>query len=183
MRPGRDIPYLPRLIVSAAFLVASVFGSAVFADDQVRFQRSNHLVSDLDQAFRVYRDVLGLKLEAVRALPRGGYAYDLFQVPATATLRFAVFSSPSQKNILALTEVKEAGELTLQEPFRFPRVAIVIESPDFDNVINRAMGEGLMLFDENAFVASDGRRGRQRGFHDHDGNLIVVYKISAETDK
>lgn len=183
MQFGRDIPRLRHLVASAIFLAASLCTPQVFADDQMRFQRSNHLVSDLDRSLRVYRDVLGLKLEAVRTLPRGGYAYDLFQIPATATLRFAVFSSPSQKNILALTEVKEAGELPHQEPFRFPRVAIVLESPDFDHVIRRAEVEGLTLFDENAFATSDGRPGRQRGFHDHDGNLIVVYKISAETDK
>lgn len=183
MLPCRDIPWVRRFVGSAAFLIASLFTFQVSADDQVRFQRSNHLVSDLDQAFRVYRDVLGLKPEAVRTLPRGGYAYDLFQIPATATLRFAVFSSPSQDNILALTEVKGVDAQEHQEPFRFPRVAIVLESPDFDSVITRAVGEGLTLFDENAFVTSDGLPGRQRGFHDHDGNLIVIYKISEETDK
>ncbi len=183
MRFGRDITGAWCLVVGVAFLTACLFTSTAYADDQVRFQRSNHLVSDLDQAFRVYRDVLGLNLEAVRTLPLGGYAYDLFQIPATAALRFAVFSSPSQKNILALTEVRGVDGLDHHEHFRFPRVAIVLESPEFDTVIRRAEGEGLMLFDENAFTTSDGRPGRQRGFHDHDGNLIVVYKISEETDK
>ncbi len=183
MWPGRDIPCGRHLITGVAMLVVSFFTPTAYADDGIRFQRSNHLVSNLDRAFRVYRDVLGLKLEAVRTLPRGGYAYDLFQIPSTAALRFAVFSSPSQENILALTEVRGVDGLDHQEPFRFPRMAIVLESREFDTVIRRAEGEGLMLFDENAFTTSDGRSGRQRGFHDHDGNLIVVYKISEETDK
>ncbi len=172
-----NIRNLWRLAPYAFFCALMVGGAQAVAQDEVRFQRSNHLISDLDTALSVYRDVLGLKLVAVRALPKGGYAYELFQLPAEADLRFAVLSSDSQSNILALTEVKNTSFFEAGGQSALSRVGIVLEVQDFDGVIARAKTAGLTMFAENAFTTSDGGAGRQQGLLDFDHNLIVIYQI------
>lgn len=174
---------IPRYFASIMLLLSFMGGlpAAAGADEPtsaVRFQRTNHLVADLEKALRVYRDVLGMTLVAVRDLPADGYAYEIFQVPRSATLRFAVLATPSQSNVVALTEVKglEAEAAHIQP--HLPRSGIVLEFADFDGVIERAKREGLRVFEENLLKTSDGRMGRQQGFIDHDNNLIVAYVIN-----
>lgn len=173
----RNIRNFWRFAYYAIFFASIFLGPQAAAQDQVRFQRSNHLVSDLDTALGVYRDVLGLTLVAVRDLPKGGYAYELFQLPAEADLRFAVFSTATQPNIVALTEVKNISLFEVADQPGASRVGVVLETQDFDGVIARAKTAALKVFSENAFATADGRKGRQQGFLDFDGNLIVVYQI------
>lgn len=140
----------------------------------VRFQRSNYIVSDLDKALPVYCDVLGLELVFVKDSAEDSYSYEVFQIDRKAKMRFAVLAAPGQPNVMALTELKGI-ELPAQP---LPnRSAIVLECVDFDGVAERAKAAGLKVFEESVLETKDGRKGREGGFLDHDGNLIVIYLI------
>lgn len=158
-------------------LLVTLFTTGVSAE-AVRFQRSNLLIGNLDKALSLYRDVLRFKLEAVRDLPAGGYAYELFEIPTNASLRFAVLSSGSQINVLALTEVTGPGTPMRLSGEISPRSGLVLEVSDFDLVFEKLEQMSLRILDENAFETSDGRKGSQRGFRDYDDNLIILYTLA-----
>ena len=140
----------------------------------VRFQRANYIVRDLDRALPVYTDVLGLDLVFVKESAEDSYSYEVFQIDRAAKMRFAVLGTPTQPNCMALTELKDIELADVPLP---NRSAIVLECTDFDGVMNRAKAAGLTVFEEGNLVTKDGRKGRELGFLDHDGNLIVIYLI------
>lgn len=140
----------------------------------VRFQRANYVVSDLDRALPVYCDVLGLEVVFIKDSAEDSYSYEVFQIDKKADMRFAVLAAPGQPNVMALTELKgiDLPEMPLPS-----RSAIVLECTDFDGVLARAKAAGLKVFEESVLETKDGRKGREGGFLDHDGNLIVIYLI------
>lgn len=145
----------------------------------VRFQRSNYVVSDLDRALPVYTDILGLDLMFVKDSAEDSYSYEVFQIDRSATMRFAVLGTPTQPNCMALTELKGIDLPKVPLP---SRSGIVLECTDFDGVKARAQAAGLKVFEEGSLVTKDGRTGRELGFLDHDGNLIVIYLILTHPD-
>ncbi len=140
----------------------------------LRFQRANYVVSDMDRALGVYCDVLGLEVAFMKDSPEDSYSYDVFQIDKSAKIRFAVLSAPDQPRCMALTEL--TGIDLAPQPLP-NRAAIVIEATDFDGVYDRAKAAGLTVFEESTLETNDGRKGREGGFLDHDGNLIVIYLI------
>lgn len=140
----------------------------------VRVQRTNLVVADLERAFRVYRDVLGFKVEFVLERGEGRYTYTVFQIPAEAETGFAALSSKGQLRSLALTEITG---IDLPEPRLPSSHALVLEVDDFDGALERARAEGLHIFPEETLHTHDGRVGREIGMLDHDGHLIVLYCI------
>ncbi|WND03484.1 VOC family protein [Temperatibacter marinus] len=149
------------------------------AKPHVRFQRPNYVVTDLDRALTVYRDILGLEIAFTKNSEKTSYSYEVFQIDPAADMRFAVLSTQTQTNVMALTELKgiELPEVPLPS-----RSAIVLECEDFDGVMNNARAAGLKVFDESRLETKDGRIGRELGFLDYDGNLIVIYIILENSD-
>lgn len=156
--------------------VATAFhkGADENTDTAVRFQRANYVVSDLDRALRVYEGILGLKVVSLNELAAGDYGYEVFGVDSTAKIRAATLSSPTQTRVMGLTEVKGMEMKPSALPYR---AAIVLDVADYDGVIARAHAEGLEVFSVDHLVTGEGRIGRQQGFLDHDGHLIVIYKL------
>ena len=72
-----------------------------------RFQRANYVVTDLDQALTVYRDILGMSVEFTKESPPDSYSYPVFEIDQNIPLRFAVLNTPTQQRVMALTEVSE----------------------------------------------------------------------------
>ena len=146
----------------------------MLSDLPVRMQRTNLVVADLERAFRVYRDVLGFKVEFILADRGETYSYTVFQIPKEAKTSFAALSSKDQVRSLALTEVSgiDLPEATLPSSH-----ALVLEVDDFDGVLDRARAEGLHIFPEETLHTHDGRVGREIGMLDHDGHLVVLYCI------
>ena len=62
----------------------------------VRLQRANFVVSDLDRALVMYRDVLGLEVTFIKDSEPDSYSYPVFRIDSRARLRFAVLSAPDQ---------------------------------------------------------------------------------------
>ena len=140
----------------------------------VRFQRANFLVSDLDRALVFYRDILGFRVDFIKDSEADSYSYPVFEIPRDRAMRFAVLSTESQVRVMALTEV--AGDLP---DVPFPRrSAIVLEIPDIDGVVSASREAGLTVYDEEHLVTQDGREGREVGIADADGNLVVIYFIT-----
>ena len=140
----------------------------------IRFQRANFLVADLERSLGFYRDILGFEIAFIKESERDSYSYPVFEIPADRALRFAVLNTATQPRVMALTEV--AGDLP---PVPHPRrCAIVVEAPDFDGVVNAARAAGLQVYEEEHLVTQDGREGREVGIVDFDDNLVVIYYIT-----
>ncbi len=144
---------------------------------ETRFQRANFVVANIEAALPFYRDVLGLRLDFVKDSEADSYSYPVFEIPRDRPLRFAVLSTESQLRVLALTEVP--GPLERVPPPR--RAAIVLETPNIDEVVAGARKLGLHVYDEERLLTHDGRVGREVGIVDLDDNLVVIYYIPAQS--
>lgn len=142
---------------------------------QVRFQRGNYVVSDIDRALALYRDVLGFDVAFVLPPNPDSYSYPVFDIPREAVMRFCVLSTATQERVMALTEVKGSELPRLPHP---RRSAIVLEVGDPDAVVAGARALGLTVYPEEVLHTKDGRTGREIGIVDADDNLIVIYKIT-----
>lgn len=144
----------------------------------IRFQRGNFLVRDLDRALEFYRDILGFKVDFIKDSESDSYSYPVFEIPRDRAMRFAVLSTATQVRVMALTEVE--GELPAVP---FPRrSAIVLEVPDIDGVCKASAEAGLKVYEEEHLVTQDGREGREVGIADADDNLVVIYYITSQAD-
>lgn len=143
------------------------------AKPNLRFQRANFVVGDLDKSLSFYRDVLGFDVTFVKDSSPDSYSYEVFQLPKKP-MRFAVLSTPEQRNVMALTEIK--GGLGYVSEHR--RSAIILEIPEIDRVVAGAKALGLTVYPEDKLITKDGREGREIGIADFDGNLVVIYLIT-----
>ncbi|MEO1247026.1 MAG: VOC family protein [Pseudomonadota bacterium] len=142
---------------------------------RVRFQRANFVVSDLDRSLKLYCDVLGFEVAFTKDSEKTSYSYPVFEIDADDTIRFAVLSAPGQPRVMALTEVSSP----LPEPGMPRRSAIVLDVANIDAVVAAAEKAGCHVYEEGELLTHDGRKGREVGIVDYDGNLIVIYRIPA----
>ena len=143
-------------------------------EKHIRFQRGNFVVADLDRALSFYKDVLGFTEEYRLGHNPDSYSIPVFEIPDGAELAFVTLNSPTQRRVMALTEIKGVP----LDPVPHPRrSAIVVEVGDPDAVMEGALKLGLQVYEEKELVTGDGRRGREIGIVDFDDNLVVIYKI------
>lgn len=119
--------------------------------------------------------MLGFEVAFTKDSPPDSYSYPVFAIDPAKPIRFAVLSTATQVRVMALTEVP--GPLPAQAMPR--RSAIVLEVGDVDAVVSGARAAGCEVCDEGELVTHDGRRGREVGIVDFDGNLTVIYHIPA----
>ena len=143
----------------------------------MRFQRTNFLVSDLDRALVLYRDILGMKVDLIKESEEDSYSYDVFEIDRSIKLNFALLSYENQPRVMALTEL---GKNSLAKASHPRRSAIVIEVTDVDALLNKALKNNFKIYREEKLITHDGREGREIGILDDDGNLIVIYKIEKD---
>ena len=143
----------------------------------MRFQRTNFLVSDLDRALVLYRDILGMKVDLIKESEEDSYSYDVFEIDRSIKLNFALLSYENQPRVMALTEL---GKNSLAKASHPRRSAIVIEVTDMDALLNKALKNNFKIYREEKLITHDGREGREIGILDDDGNLIVIYKIEKD---
>ena len=142
----------------------------------LRLQRPNLVVADMERALKLYRDILGFRLDFMKDSTPAGYDYTVFQIPRDAQVRFAVLSANiEQPRSLALTEVAGVELAPVPLPQRH---ALVLNVEAFDEVVAAVQREGLLLHPEELLQTQDGRTGRELGFVDHDGHLVVIYTIT-----
>ena len=143
----------------------------------MRFQRANFLVSDLDRALVLYRDILGMTVDLIKESEEDSYSYDVFEIDRSIKLNFVLLSYENQPRVMALTEL---GKNSLAKASHPRRSAIVIEVVDVDALLNKALKNNFKIYREEKLVTHDGREGREIGILDDDGNLIVIYKIEKD---
>jgi catechol 2,3-dioxygenase-like lactoylglutathione lyase family enzyme len=143
----------------------------------MRFQRANFLVSDLDRALVLYRDILSMKVDLIKESEEDSYSYDVFEIDRSIKLNFVLLSYENQPRVMALTEL---GKNSLAKASHPRRSAIVIEVADVDALLNKALKNNFKIYREEKLVTHDGREGREIGILDDDGNLIVIYKIEKD---
>lgn len=143
----------------------------------VRFQRGNHVVSDLPRALSFYRDVLGFDVTFILPPNPDSYSYPVFDISRDAAMQFCVLSTATQERVMALTEIRGIDLPPVPHP---RRSAIVLEIDDPDTVMAKAQALGLTVYPEQVLHTKDGRVGREIGLIDFDDNLIVIYKITGD---
>lgn len=137
------------------------------------------IVASLDRALAVYRDALGLEVSYIRTLEGDSWSYQAFNLPRGTPLRFAAFNtSERDQNILALIE--HAGAAPQPDPSAPRSHAVVIHIDAFDATLERlAAVTDVTLLPSGTLTTHDGRIGREGGFIDRDGHLIVLYHLPA----
>ncbi|TVS14229.1 MAG: hypothetical protein EA417_15430 [Gammaproteobacteria bacterium] len=148
-------------------------------ETSVRLQRANVVVSNIDRSLRFYCDVLGFQEAFRHGHNPQSYSLTVFDIPPDARIGFCVLGTIQQPRILALTEISGVELPSVPAP---RRGAIVLEVRDPDAVISGARALGLTVHDEAELVTNDGRRGREVGIVDFDGNLVVIYQITAHPE-
>ncbi len=112
---------------------------------EIRFQRANYVVANLDRALEFYVGVLGLTLDFVKESDKTSFSYPVFAIPDDAVIRFAVLSAPNQPRVMALTEIKN---IELKPVSQARQAAIELESPDSDVDANRTKAAGFEVCEE-----------------------------------
>jgi catechol 2,3-dioxygenase-like lactoylglutathione lyase family enzyme len=144
------------------------------AKPQVRLQRANFVVRNIERALTFYRDVLGFEETYRLGHNPESYSYPVFEIPRSAQIGFSVLSTAQQPRILALTQIEASALSAVPHP---RRSAIVLEVADPDAVVAGARKLGLRVYPEEVLRTQDGRVGREIGIADFDDNLVVIYSI------
>ena len=144
----------------------------------IRFQRANFLVSDIEAALRFYVDVLGMEVAFRKPHRDESYSHVVFGLDRSNPIGFVALSTSTEPRVMGLTEV--AGIERLPAP---RRSTIVLHVDDPDAVVDRARAGGFEVFPEQELITHDGRRGREIGLLDADGNVVVIYRITAPAPK
>ena len=138
----------------------------------LQLHRPNILVSDMDRALRVYRDILGFQVNFL--LDSMGVAYDIFALDPQAKLRMAFISEGRGAfGSLALTE---ATGVDLPERALPYASAIIIELAEgrLAGVVEQLKGEGLEVGMPHEL---DKPPRTDISFTDHDGHRVVLFEI------
>ncbi len=167
-----------RVRVIVACLVVLVSLSAQSAAQgtaaAVQIKRPNLIVSDLDRALTVYRDILGFTVFAVDASGPDSYSYPVFLFPKEAKLRMATLNTATGVRILALTEITGSP----LPPHTVPhRTAIVIEVKGIEQIVSRLTAAGLKVVPAKTSKTPEGMTFTEQAFEDHDGHLVVLYEM------
>ena len=146
------------------------------AYDGVYFRRGNIVVSDLERAYKIWIDLFGMQIDTENTQDADSLAYDLFNVPRTARTRFATLNAgPLQTRTLGIYEVTG---VPFEAQAGIRRGGVVINANGRLDAIRAALpGLGLSMLREKTLVTVDQEVGIETGFHDWDGNLIVLYEL------
>lgn len=146
-----------------------------------QIKRPTLLVADLDASLSIYRDTLGLKVDAVRvkeppssAAPLSP-AYEYFGLdPARYTFtRFATLSTASVERAFGLMEITGAPL-----PRQLPRTtAVICEVQDTRVAAAQLRSRGIEVLSEDQDETPEGVTYVEQPFVDLDGHLIVLYHL------
>ncbi len=133
--------------------------------------RSNFIVRDLDRALRVYRDILGFKVDAIA--PASTFMDDVLNIPAEAETRIAFLSSvEGEFGNIGMTEIKGV-DLPATTGIH-PSVLIVEVQRDMQDLSDRLKAEGCQV--EGIYELSNPSR-TEILFTDLDGHRVILMKL------
>ncbi|MFP4519829.1 MAG: VOC family protein [Oceanicaulis sp.] len=142
------------------------------------FKRQAIVVSDIERALTLYRDVLGFTLHSLTQSGADSYSYEVFNIPREASIRFATLDGgETQIRTLALIET---GGIELARQTGVRRAAAVINANGrYEDIFAAIEDMGLETMAPRPLGDPDSPRGQgvELGFLDWDGNLIVLYQF------
>jgi catechol 2,3-dioxygenase-like lactoylglutathione lyase family enzyme len=139
------------------------------------YKRQLYVVTDMERALTLWRDVLGLQPGAITTSGPNSYSREVFNIPAEAQMRFCTLSAgPTQVRTLALLEVKG---VTLPPKTGIRTTGAVINANGrLAEIIAKAQAMGLTVFGPRVLASVGQGDGTEQGFLDWDGNVIVLYE-------
>jgi catechol 2,3-dioxygenase-like lactoylglutathione lyase family enzyme len=161
-------------LAGLVFLVVPASAQTAPPPGAVQVKRPNLVVSDMDRALKVYRDILGFTVFANEASGPESYSYPVFKFPKEAKLRMATLSTSTGVRILALTELTGAPLPPKPVPHRD---AIVVEVRGLEQIMGKVKAEGLPIVPPKSSKTPEGLTFVEQAFEDHDGHLVVLYEI------
>lgn len=139
-------------------------------------KRPNLVVSDIDRALTIYRDIIELEASTISTSSSDSYSYPVFKIPEGAQIRGVTLHEPGEQRVLALTEL---ASLDLPTPFNAPHMsAVVIGVTDLPGKFEKIKALGLDTTDPKIASGADFDFIEQ-AFVDYDGHLIVLYEVLA----
>ncbi len=140
--------------------------------------RSNFVVADLDRAFRLYRDILGFKVDVTMPVKPDSFMYDFLKIDRAAKVRIAFLSSPDGRfGAIGMTEVKG---VTLPPPHEnpYPSVLIVEIQKRIEATREKALAAEPKLDVGRIYELTNPSR-REFPVTDYDGHRIIVMQLHA----
>ena len=145
----------------------------MLADVDPYVHRSNFIVADLERAFRVYRDIIGFKVDAMA--PASTFMDDVLNIPAEADTRIAFLSSgEGEFGNIAMTEIK--GVELPRDNGIHSSVLIVEVQRDMETLFEQLKAEGCEV--EKIYELTRPSR-REIAFTDLDGHRVILMKLHA----
>ncbi len=137
--------------------------------------RHSILVTDLDRALTLYRDVLGLKPGRISETSPDSYSYVFFAIPPGSMKRFAYLHGEGRENVLGIGEVPG---LDLKIPRQPRAVAWVQTVADVEGTLEKVRALGLEIVPPMEFMSREaGKPGMEAGVIDWDGHLVMFYGL------
>ena len=156
------------------FISNGIYSHNVLAEKNSDLKRVNLLVSDLEQALRIYKDTLGMTVFEISKSPLDSYSYPVFNLPKKAQIRFATLNIGEGKRAFALTEIKNV-DLPSNEGIRMSTVVISVSG--LNDKYNKIGSMGLSRTEIDRDITPEGKSFSEFSFIDYDGHLIVLYEI------
>jgi len=154
------------------FLLLFVMSLGVNASPN--FKRMNLIVSDLEQSLEIYRDVIGMEVFEIKDSEKGSYAYEVFNLPEDADMRFASLNIGSKTRGFSLTEIKNA-ELPSLDGIRMTTAVIQVE--DLREIYQKIIDMNLYYTEIDQDITPEGIVFAEFSFTDYDGHLVVLYEL------
>ena len=154
------------------FLLLFVMSLGVNASPN--FKRMNLIVSDLEQSLEIYRDVIGMEVFEIKDSEKGSYAYEVFNLPEDADMRFASLNIGSKTRGFSPTEIKNA-ELPSLDGIRM--TTAVIQVNDLREIYQKIINMNLYYTEIDQDITPEGITFAEFSFTDYDGHLVVLYEL------
>jgi hypothetical protein len=165
---------LASMLLAGAFVCAPVLAVAQSVSspssgdyDGAYYKRQLYVVTNMERALTLWRDVLGLQPGEITISGPNSYSREVFNIPARATMRFCTLS--------ALLEVKGV-RLPAKNGIRTTG-AVINANGRLDAIIGSARTMGLTIFGPRVLTSQGQGEGIEQGFLDWDGNVIVLYQF------
>lgn len=148
---------------------------AAAAYDGAYYKRQLYVVTDMERALRLWRDVLGLVPGEITISGPNSYSREVFNIPARASMRFCTLSAgPTQVRTLALLEVR--GVRLPQKVGIRTTGAVINANGKLETIIASARSMGLTIMGPRVLESTTQGNGIEQAFLDWDGNVIVLYQ-------
>ena len=144
--------------------------------DGAYYKRQLYVVTNMERALTLWRDVMGLTPGDITTSGPNSYSREVFNIPARANMRFVTLSpGPTQVRTLALLEVKGV-RLPTKTGIRTTG-AVINANGRLEAIIASARTLGLTIFGPRVLTSQGQGEGIEQGFLDWDGNVIVLYQF------